>query len=404
MASGLGYLGCLLALAAVASKLLHNRGRRASPNFRFHISALIFTGASTALSDPDTLHAAGTISALPPYVFLVANGCAMIGAFSLVAMLAYSLGNVPTATRRMTTHAMILLASFFSMAILLIAEHPRHIPSLNQDYVTPPTLVIYQAIFLVYVQGALSRFLILMLKFRRKNTLRPLLRVGLTLEMCGAGISLLWVTWNIVTMIVVVLGGQPVSSPAIAGALVAASTVLFVATGATWTGWASTVLATATRIWSHRTFGALGPLWSELYEVGEMMILRIDADTPIGLLLYRRILEIRDAQLALRPYVHPSVRAWTTEAADKHKLGPARTAILIEAAELATALDGHRAAHRNGLDTSKLAVPPTIAPSVPAEARTLVAVDKAMRNDPLVRGLRTRATAAPLPGVQRHAN
>jgi hypothetical protein len=110
-------------------------------------------------------------------------------------------------------------------------------------------------------------------------------------------------------------------------------------------------------------------------------------------LLYRRIIEIRDWQYRLRTYVHPEMRRWATDTARRHELTQADTDTLIEAAELASALEAHERNHRYQAGHTDRDIPVKVAANQLFEARSLKRVDAVMRRSPLVVELCQRARA-----------
>lgn len=102
--------------------------------------------------------------------------------------------------------------------------------------------------------------------------------------------------------------------------------------------------AAVTGLGRHRRYRQLGPLWRSLYRADPAIAL----DPPtmpdflvlgrIRLRLYRRVIEIRDGLLALRPYRDPAVAAAARERAHRAGLHGARLDAAVEAAVVAAAL------------------------------------------------------------------
>ncbi|MFJ9522346.1 MAB_1171c family putative transporter [Kitasatospora sp. NPDC101801] len=96
------------------------------------------------------------------------------------------------------------------------------------------------------------------------------------------------------------------------------------------------------RAWT--AYRRIGPLWAALHRAVPEIALctpaaRLRPAFPRGaeFALYRRIIEIHDGQLALRPYVHPGVHTWAVATAGRPGAG-GNAAARAEAACIAAAL------------------------------------------------------------------
>lgn len=145
----------------------------------------------------------------------------------------------------------------------------------------------------------------------------------------------------------------------------------------------------------------LTPLWRRI--VAEVPQVRLHVDEgPLSpaqraqYRLYRRALEIRDAQLVLRPFIPPQIPEWTFAVVGERGLDPATADILLEAAELGAALDAHHARRRHHAGVVKIVLPRhhVAAPDLLAEARRLIQVATALHCDAEVSALRRRAEDA----------
>jgi hypothetical protein len=120
-----------------------------------------------------------------------------------------------------------------------------------------------------------------------------------------------------------------------------ASLVLAPTTGA----WRPTLGDLPARERIHRATRRLTPLWQLV--TNAFPHVQLDAP-PLSRAarseyrLYRRVLEIRDAQLALRPYIPPEASAQALAASRERNLDPLAADVLLEAMELAAALNAYR--------------------------------------------------------------
>ncbi|MFH9347561.1 MAB_1171c family putative transporter [Kitasatospora sp. NPDC017646] len=227
------------------------------------------------------------------------------------------------------------------------------------------------------------------------------LGTGLRLLTGGLVAGLLWNAWSMddvlraaatgsqdgpEDMLCAVLGG-------LCAALVAAglgSTLWPVATGAV-RGW----------LRAHRRYRALTPLWRDLHTVLPEIALGPARRLPLPprdpqFALYRRIIEIHDARLILRPHCDPRTAQWLDHATRRFPpSSPSHAAATAEAAALAAALELAAAG----------AVPQPAAPAAPAapgtatpdtmdgEAEHLAHLARVYATCPAVAEVRTRARA-----------
>lgn len=121
---------------------------------------------------------------------------------------------------------------------------------------------------------------------------------------------------------------------------------LFELIGWTLPGWGPRLPAAGRWVRDYRTYRRLRPLWAALYKavptialdpprtrLGDLFPLR-DLDHR----LYRRVIEIRDAQLALRPYTDPAAAEAARERAQAAGLVGDRQRAMVEASLISSAL------------------------------------------------------------------
>lgn len=245
-----------------------------------------------------------------------------------------------------------------------------------------------------------------MLTRQARQVAGNLLRTGLWLMTLAAGVGVLWSAWTLDDVRDVLLhaqqkGGEDSVSDVIG--LICASLTVSGATVTVWGGtrWGARITAPV-RWWrARRRYTALGPLWEALHgampqiALGEGTDGRRPALRDAEFALYRRIIEIRDGQLALRPYVGAQVVAWVAE--EVRAVGPAGQVdgAEVEAATLAAALAAARAGQRCRSATVTGVPQPVPGPgTVDAEAEWLIRVAAAFDGCPAVAAVRRRAVRA----------
>lgn len=166
----------------------------------------------------------------------------------------------------------------------------------------------------------------------------PVLRVALRMVVAGAAAGLLYLVNKAVLAASYPYDfAYPLGHTMLARKVLPTSATLLVLVGASLPallGW----------LGRYRQYRRLGPLWRALYLDDPAIALDPPAVPDILVLgrlrlhLYRRVIEIRDGLLALRPYRDPRVAAAARERATRAGLRGARLDAAVEAAVIAAAL------------------------------------------------------------------
>ena len=241
------------------------------------------------------------------------------------------------------------------------------------------------------------------------------LRTGTRLMLAAACVAMLWASWTGDDIANVLRTGiQNGSEDAVSNVLGAICASAIVA-GATVTRWGEALAAPLRWYRAYRVYAALGPLWRALHAQFPQIALAERRSGWNGALppniafaLYRRVIEIDDGRLALRPYAPAQAEIAALISADPTRPGPnpapppdragppspgrppsRRRApdrdALIEATLIAAALANVRSGRRTGADEVSQA--PDIAQdagSVDDEAAWLVRVSRAFTRSPVV--------------------
>jgi hypothetical protein len=216
----------------------------------------------------------------------------------------------------------------------------------------------------------------------------------------SAAIGVLWSLWTLDDLVPVLLRGSQDNSEDIPSDVLGAICAAFAASGATvsvWgsTRWGSRITAPLRWLRARRHYCALEPLWSALHTAipGIALAPRPGRRPPLRtaeFALYRRIIEIRDGQLALRPHLQPQLPEWLAAMAP----GAEPHGAVLEAAALAAALEARRSGRAGGAPAGPGWVPQPVSGTVAAEAAWLLQVAAAFAGSRLVAEVRQRARAA----------
>ncbi|WP_406205671.1 hypothetical protein OH807_31310 [Kitasatospora sp. NBC_01560] len=393
LANAAGYFAGAVALLGTVGKILMDRGRRSDPALHYGYACGALIGAGMAVSAPATGRALATLLPDPSHLTLVADQLKVAAAGAL-AMMAYSTRPAATARRAVRRQtALTAVTVLLGVALFLAASPVRHGAEVRADAAGRPVLAAYVTLFALHTAWCLAVFGFLIGRCARCLP-RGVLRLGLRLMALSALAGLLWTADTLHDLANILATGHENGAESRVSGLAGAVCVTLGFAGATASGWAD--WAGRVRAWhDHRR---LGPLWSALrtalpaIELAAQARLFGDTGGPrrrdIRFALYRRIIEIRDGQLSLRPHLHPEVRHWVAEV-----VGPAgaeELAAVVEAAAIAAALEAARAGHRFAGHPGEGCVPHPVAAGIHEEAAWLVRVAAAYTASPAVAHVRER--------------
>ncbi len=223
----------------------------------------------------------------------------------------------------------------------------------DHDYVLALVGSPFYQVYLVLYLGAytLGQADVLRLCWRyAKVAGRTWLRLGLRLAAISSALGLVYSAGRAADLVAGLFAytGQP-WEPVVQASIALAA--LFKITGWTVPGWGPRVSEWFGGLDRRRALRELAPLWAALYRA-EPDIALVDPlagawrRPGTAFRLYRRVIEIRDGELALRPWLDPAVAELARRLADEAGLTGEEHAAVVEAARLRMALrdkaDGHR--------------------------------------------------------------
>lgn len=240
-----------------------------------------------------------------------------------------------------------LLVMFFALA-------PVHREALDfwGRYQRAPYILEYRLVFVAYLGWALATVVHLCWRYAG-ITDHPATATGLRLVAIGGFIGLVYCVHEGLRVMASAIGvtNGVLDSNLVTQILIATGVGLMVI-GSTMPAWGPRVGVPELVSWfrRYRAYRHLYPLWHALYEASPDIALlpprsRI-ADVltvrDLDFRLYRRVVEIRDGLLAVRPYREPEVVTSALELCREAGLDQEETPLIAEAAALAVALDAKR--------------------------------------------------------------
>ncbi|WP_166610920.1 MAB_1171c family putative transporter [Kineococcus indalonis] len=204
-------------------------------------------------------------------------------------------------------------------------------------YGAEPLVAIFVVTFTAFLGWCFADVLAAWSRLKRRTS--GTLHAGLHTLAAGAGVGLGYVLLRLIGEVALFADRPGVVAATRIGCLITGSVAsLLAVTAVSWP--AASALTSSLHEWSQarQQLRQLFPLWRDLADVAPQVALeqpRSPAREALAVRdvrwrLYRRVIEIHDARLALRPYVRPlGASATTPEAAEAHRLADAITAARI---------------------------------------------------------------------------
>lgn len=327
----------------------------------------------------------------PPDVTFIAGALGLLGAWELLGMLAVVTGEPERPGRIMTIP---VLGAVSAGLLELALEHMVR----SAVGVHPPSrlpVVAAQLVMATYCCPALGRSAVLAWRCARRI---PVLYIDVGMRAVSvAAVAELAVTVARASEITAAMSGMPATGQETAGVYAAQGIALIVIiAGVTVTAWFPAVASGMfqARMWTE--WWRLRPLWADLVRAFPDIRLPPQPGTRLNARyrLHRRVIEIRDAELALRPHLDEQIAGAAADAARSAGLPRERWGAVIEAAGIASALHARQEgtlSHPNG--TASDPVTPTPRNDLDAEAVRLLLVSREIRHSPIVRRLAARPPA-----------
>ncbi|WP_329317182.1 hypothetical protein OG723_44355 (plasmid) [Streptomyces sp. NBC_01278] len=239
-----------------------------------------------------------------------------------------------------------LMITLFSLGNVGDGEH--HV-DFDVHYAETPYitefLLVYAVLFLVGMTG-----LAWMCWRYAKAVDRPWLRRGLRTVAVGAGFGLGYAIPKVVSLTWDILGTSPLHFVSVNVAPMCASVSAWLfAVGFTMPAWGVGLDNTRERLHQYRAYRTLHPLWADLTQAFPDVVLFPDLypqnaskalrSEDLPFLVDRQVIEIRDGQLALRPYFDPAVAQSAREQGATQGLPDDQVEAMVEAAQIRAALN-----------------------------------------------------------------
>ncbi|MFJ9445997.1 MAB_1171c family putative transporter [Kitasatospora sp. NPDC101235] len=288
------------------------RGGRSTAALRSGYRFVLCLGAAMAVLAPGSVGRIERWSGVPGLATLVGD-CLRLGAGCFLGLLSLELRQPPVPAASVRRHTLVAAAVAVAAVVLFRAADPRYAAGdIHVAGVHRLALAGYDALITVYVAcclGSLSR----QIQARAGRTEGAGQRLGMRLIAWGTRVGVAWTAWGLDDVRQALgTGRQAGAEDGVSVVLGVVCTALVVA-GATVGRWGRGLPALRRWLWAHLTYRELARLWHSLYEVFPEIALRPPGRRGPGrppgdiqFALYRRIIEINDGLLALRPFLEPA--------------------------------------------------------------------------------------------------
>jgi hypothetical protein len=346
----LDYGPTILTWAAVFYKLPALRRRPNDWSVRTFWLTLLALAVTLTLLLPPVYFAVDSVSRVPNLARLLAHSLTLGASWSVQAYLAYLNYPESEAHPSVRRNGWVLLGTLVLMTIFFVLAPVDH--EAPADFMTrygdAPFVLEYRLVFLLYLGFALVNVVGLSWRYAGMAE-RAALSLGLRIDAVGAVVGLGYVAHEAARVATVRLGlPYPIEDADSLTQLLVAISITLIVVGSTMPSWGAHVGIPALYQWGdrYRALRQLHGLWRVLFQAAPEIALEPPrswlADAldvrDLGFRLYRRVVEIRDGELALRPYLDAEVVDRVRELAGKPGVHDQQFVEMVEATCLAAAL------------------------------------------------------------------
>lgn len=384
-----GFPTAAVVVAAGVVRLLQIRPAALTHAQRHMLIAMFAVAAALVLSTPAVQATIHSFVGFPHLARLASNGATLLGVFSVIVMVACATAGPDRAAtlrrkRRLATAILITLA----LMTLGFASSGT-----TSDSAAEPDVqyALAELVYWGFLGACVVRFILLLSRYLTRHDVPSRMRWAMWLFVVAAMVCTVWVAFNIGGVVVSYLTDHRADTSAISDGLAATAAVL-VAVGMAVPVAPVGCRGIVRRYRIARLLRALTPMWRELTTTVPTVLLRQAAlDTDPNILLYRRVIEIRDAELILMTYAPAGIHDLVASAYPHRR--SAHVAVRAEAVALSVAIDRYRAKGKPFDDSITVNDASVAAADLLREARWLVRVHRAIRTDKAVAHLRPQARA-----------
>jgi hypothetical protein len=346
-----GGMPILLLAASLYWVLRHRAGRR--PAGALSVSAFLACFAVAFSAYAPTIRALEDSVALD-FSRLVSNSATLSAAASVSSVLLFLNHPAAKARRLLRIRLRLLTLAVATMAAAFALTPPSLVWSASELHGSldeaPLTLHVYSLAYIAFLAYAVFDCLT-QTWTRARTATRASQRLGLRTTALGCVFALVYTTYKSVNAVAAIFGWEAIPGHDRCTSLITpvncalavtapAVSVLLITLGLTLPAALWPVTRHLQRRWELRSLTDLEPLWLDLTTAMPELVLEPGSDiSEPDFLLQRRVIEINDAILTLRPYRSLAIQQAVTRAVERNQLaGTTDGDAVVEAAVLSAAL------------------------------------------------------------------
>lgn len=288
---------------------------------------------------------------IPNVAKLVVYGLGALVAWNVQKYFLY-LANSPEKARQLVrqNRRVLLLALALMSILFVLAPVGKSEPvSFTARYGDEAAVLGFELVLLAYMLWAMCSTITQPWRYARLVAHKPATQLGMRLVAMGTATGVVYTVQRGTHLVSLALEfSYPIGDPELLGDALKSVFIAFCVIGATIPAWGPSLGVPLLCRWVcwYRMCLRLYPLWRDLYRVRPEIALLPPKAPLIEMLdprnlrfrLYRRVIEIRDAWVALRPYMDPAVTVYTWECCKELRLSESDLRATIDAASLAVAI------------------------------------------------------------------
>jgi hypothetical protein len=343
MATAVMLLAGLICLGTCAVKVRDAVQHPERPALRALCVMLGVVGLAFVVTAPPVTPWISGVFGVPNSGRLLGNTLTLISAAALQAMMLYVAHRPEVARPRLRLRLIALVVVVIGMSVSLLTADTVETAAFLTVYAGYPPVVAYQLFYLSFLGLAIIDLLHLSIRYSRYAS--GALRWGLRLVAAGALVGVAYFGHKSLYLVDGLRHETPPGNESAVSAELAGTAGILVAVGASMPLWARYVVLPWRRVRQYLAYRRLGPLWRSLHDaLPEIELTSNQAMTggyrrwQIGLRLYRRVIEIRDAQLILRSHSDPAAADRARADAQRRGLSGDHLRAVVDAAVLVSAL------------------------------------------------------------------
>jgi hypothetical protein len=311
------------------------------------LATLFCIAITVTLAHPLVMKVLDGIAGQPNLTILVAHTFFVLASANMLRLLLYWY-HPPVVARRWARWLLppVLLTLTAMTVLFLLAPLEETTSSMAGRYARYPYVTPYM---LVYVSACVvGQVATIWLGLRSaRMAARPWVRRGLRVAVAAGVAGLVFSVCKVMYVLGIRFGVNFWALEAIAP-LFAGLSVMLIVVGLSLPTWGPRLSGAGRLVGSYRAYRRLAPLWWALYRAEPRIALvppstyREWTTADLGFRLYRRVIEIRDGRLALRPYLNADIAALAARTGRAAGWRDERLDTFVEAVVLAAALRAHR--------------------------------------------------------------